>query len=52
MTHLEAMQLLSDAGFETGWALSDGVLVLWEHDTEPPAPLTRPEAPDETPTAD
>jgi hypothetical protein len=43
MTHLEAMKLLEDAGIDTGWALADGVLVLWEHDTEPPAPLTRPE---------
>jgi len=47
VTHLEAMQLLADAGFETGWALSDGVLVLWEHDTDPPKPLVRP---DETPS--
>ncbi len=52
MTHLEAMQLLSDAGFETGWALSDGVLILWEHDQDPPAPLTRPEVTDETPSPD
>jgi hypothetical protein len=35
-------QLLIDAGFDTGWALVDGVLILWEHDTDPPAPLTRP----------
>lgn len=53
MTHLEAMKLLEDAGIDTGWALADGVLVLWEHDTDPPAPLTRPtEATDEATTAD
>ena len=48
--HNQAVQLLQDAGYETGWALADGVLVLWEHDAEPPAPLTRPEASDETPS--
>ena len=48
MNHLEAMQLLADSGFDTGWALADGVLVLWEHDQDPPAPLTRPEVTDET----
>jgi len=41
--------LLISAGFTDGWALSDGVLILWEHEVEPPAPLVRP---DETPTAD
>ena len=35
-------ELLRKAGFTEGWALSDGVLILWEHDTDPPAPLTRP----------
>jgi len=42
MTHQELNQLLLDAGFNTGWALSGDTLILWEHDTEPPAPLTRP----------
>ena len=37
-------KLLADAGFPTGWALSGDELVLWEHDAEPPAPLTRPVA--------
>ena len=46
------VELLIDAGFDSGWALSGDVLILWEHDTEPPAPLTRPKATDETPTAD
>ena len=46
MTHLELIELLHDAGFTTGWALSGDVLVLWEHDQDPPAPLVRP---DETP---
>jgi hypothetical protein len=46
------VQLLLDAGFTDGWAIADDVLILWEHDTEPPAPLKRPEATDETPTAD
>jgi hypothetical protein len=46
-------QSLLDAGFTDGWALADDVLILWEHDTEPPAPLVRPtEATDEATTAD
>ena len=43
MTHQELLQLLADSGFDTGWVLNDKQLVLWEHDAEPPAPLTRPE---------
>ena len=38
------VQKLYDAGFNTGWAIRDGELVLWEHDAEPPAPFTRPVA--------
>ena len=38
------IQLLQNAGFTDGWAMSGDVLILWEHDTDPPAPLTRPEA--------
>jgi len=45
-------QLLLDKGFESGWVLSEETLQVWEHDIEPPAPLTRPEATDETLTAD
>jgi len=41
------IDLLIEAGFTDGWAIADGVLILWEHDEEPPTPLTRP---DETPT--
>ena len=37
------VQMLLDAGFNSGWAVAGDVLVLWEHDAEPPAPLTRPE---------
>jgi hypothetical protein len=42
MTHKEAIELLSNAGFDSGWVLSDGMLILWEHEQEPPKPLTRP----------
>jgi hypothetical protein len=35
-------QLLVDAGFTDGWALAGDELVIWEHDEDPPAPLTRP----------
>ena len=38
------VQVLLDAGFSEGWALDGENLVLWEHDADPPAPLTRPEA--------
>ena len=41
--HHELVDLLVDAGFETGWILTGEVLTLWEHDENPPAPLTRPE---------
>ena len=46
------VQLIIDAGFQGGWAMHGDILVLWEHDADPPAPLTRPEATDETPSAD
>jgi hypothetical protein len=36
------VQLLLDAGFTDGWALNGETLVIWEHEEEPPAPLTRP----------
>ena len=42
MNHADAIELLVNAGFDSGWALADGVLILWEHDTDPPAPLERP----------
>ena len=41
------VQLLLDAGFNEGWALDGETLVLWEHDADPPAPLTRPKASDD-----
>ena len=36
-------KLLADAGFVGGYAVAGTELVLWEHDEDPPAPLTRPE---------
>jgi hypothetical protein len=44
MTTAEATKVLLDAGFNSGWVVSDGVLILWENDENPPKPLTRPEA--------
>lgn len=38
----DIVQILLDAGFTDGWALSGETLVLWEHDQDPPAPLERP----------
>ena len=52
MTHNELLTLLADAGYKTGWALLGEELTIWEHDAEPPAPLTRPEPTNETPIAD
>ena len=37
-------QLLLDNGYTNGWAMTEETLILWEHDEDPPAPLTRPEA--------
>jgi hypothetical protein len=42
MTMDELMALLHENGFDSEWTLSDGVLVQWEHEADPPAPLTRP----------
>jgi hypothetical protein len=52
MTVDETIQLLIDAGFTSGWSLLGTELTLWEHGQDPPAPLTRPEATDETPSPD
>ena len=52
MTDSPIVQLLLNAGFDSGWALTGDTLILWEHEQDPPAPLTRPEATNETPTAD
>ena len=35
-------KVLTDAGFPIGWALQGDKLILWEHEAEPPKPLTRP----------
>ena len=36
-------QLLIDNGYDSGWAMTEERLLLWEHDADPPAPLVRPE---------
>jgi hypothetical protein len=41
--HYELIKKLTDAGFTTGWGLNDLNLVLWEHEQDPPKPLTCPE---------
>jgi hypothetical protein len=43
MTTAEATKVLLDAGFDSGWVVSDGVLILWENEENPPKPLKRPE---------
>lgn len=40
-------ELLLANGFESGWALAGEKLTAWDHDNDPPAPLTRP-APEPT----
>lgn len=53
MTHLELIKILSDSGVTDGFCLHGDTLVIWEHDTEPPAPLVRPqEATDEAHNTD
>jgi hypothetical protein len=42
MTNEEAIALLHEKGFQTGWALLGTELTVWEHDENPPAPLKRP----------
>jgi hypothetical protein len=51
MNHAELVSKLLDKGFADGWVLSGETLILWEHDADPPEPLTRPEPTDETPIA-
>jgi hypothetical protein len=47
------VKALLDAGFVNGWALLGDVLTIWEHEQDPPAPLTRPtETEDEAVTTD
>lgn len=41
------IKLLLDNGYAFGWAMSDETLIIWEHDEDPPAPLTRPEVVDD-----
>ena len=42
--HQELTEMLIAAGFDSGWVLQGETLVIWEHDENPPSPLTRPEA--------
>jgi hypothetical protein len=36
-------QLLLDAGYDSGWAMTGETLTIWEHEEDPPAPLVRPQ---------
>lgn len=45
------VQLLIQAGFTTGWVVRGDILILWEHEEDPPAPLTRPSADTESETS-
>jgi len=47
MNHVELCELLRDKGFDSGWTLEGEMLTVWEHDANPPAPLTRPEVSDD-----
>ena len=40
--HQKLVDLLVDAGFNDGWVLQGETLTVWEHEAEPPKPLTRP----------
>ena len=41
MTHKELVEMLIEKGYDHGWVMTGGVLDLWEHEEDPPAPLTR-----------
>jgi hypothetical protein len=43
MTNDDLVQLLLDAGFDSGWVIAGEELILWEHTENPPAPLKRPD---------
>jgi hypothetical protein len=43
MTHEEIIELLKEKGFESGWALLGQELTVWEHEQDPPKPLTKPD---------
>lgn len=45
MNHVDLVELLYSNGFHSGWTLEAETLTGWEHDEDPPAPLTRPEEP-------
>ena len=42
--HKDLIKKLTDAGFVDGWVLQGEQLIVWEHNEDPPKPLTRPEA--------
>lgn len=42
--HEKLADLLIKAGFNGGWVLLGDILTVWEHDEDPPKPLTRPKA--------
>jgi hypothetical protein len=46
MNHSQIIQLLFDNGYTYGWEMVGDSLTVWEHDEDPPTPLTRPEAPE------
>jgi len=39
----QLVKLLNDSGFTDGFACNETELLIWEHEVEPPKPLTRPE---------
>jgi hypothetical protein len=41
ITNTAMTQLLIDNGCQN-WALTNEVLIVWDNDEDPPAPLTRP----------
>lgn len=42
MTDQQIITLLENAGFDSGWVVSNGELRVWDHQENPPAPLQRP----------
>jgi hypothetical protein len=44
MTTEEVVSLLLANGFTDGWVVTEGKIVIWENEENPPSPLIRPEA--------
>jgi hypothetical protein len=40
MTHDEIIEALNDLGYQTGWAVRNGKIVVWQNESDLPAELS------------